>query len=190
MQANANLYVCRRCEPHKGIRDYNGLRTHLRAAHGIKQVFNSDLVLYEAFPGSRHLQPSLQAIGGEVDDVIQIRDEMLQTISRTITENVPFISVPTPIPVIDLGKIHRLLSELRNDVEQTIQTSIKRGVQESLAEIREYLQPLNKAPNDSVGDVARINDTDVLTKGQMKWLAMRMTQKYQTIDRTVAVMCP
>lgn len=170
MQAIANIYVCRRCEPPREIRDYNGLRTHLRAAHRIKQVLNSEIVLYEAFQGSRFTQPPFKKDGSEVDEVIQIRDEMLRTVQHTINESVSFISVPTPTTVIDFGQIHRSLSELRNDIEGTIQTTIQRVVQESLAEMRDYLHLLKKT-NDSVGVNVYVNDADVLTKGQTKPLA-------------------
>lgn len=52
------LFTCRRCYNLPGFRNYNGLRAHLRAMHGISQLSPEELSLYETYPGSRSVDHS------------------------------------------------------------------------------------------------------------------------------------
>lgn len=47
-------FICRRCTNLQTLVDYNDLRAHLRAAHGIRDLAPNDLNLYEIYPGSRY----------------------------------------------------------------------------------------------------------------------------------------
>lgn len=169
-QPNGNIYLCRRCEPPMEIRDYTNLRAHLRAVHRIKQVLNSDIALYEAFPGSRFLQPPFQGTensGSEVDEMILIRNEMVRVVSRTAAENTSAIQIPAPIVNIDIDEILRVLGGLKRDLERTIQISVQHSVKQNLTELSQRLKLSRMGNNDvSIDDLAKGSGTDAVKEGQ------------------------
>lgn len=53
-------FICRRCPVPQTLVDYNDLRAHLRAGHGIRELPPNDLNLYEIYPGSRYMLPQFR----------------------------------------------------------------------------------------------------------------------------------
>lgn len=167
-QANGNAFSCRRCHPALEIRDYNGLRAHLRAVHHVKQLLDSDVILYESFPGSRYTQPPIQANArpeGDVDEMIRFRDEMVGAVRRAVTENVSAIQVPVPLVNVELGEIHRTLGELRRDLGEMIQNAVKYSVQQTLVENSHRFKLLSTDPQD-ISAGAQDNGMEVIAADQ------------------------
>lgn len=53
-------FVCRLCTGLPRFRSYNALRTHLRVIHGHREFHNSQLAMFEIYPGSRYTLPEFQ----------------------------------------------------------------------------------------------------------------------------------
>lgn len=152
------------------IRDYTNLRAHLRAVHRIKQVLNSDIALYEAYPGSRFLQPPFQGNENsvpEVDEMILLRNEMVQVVARTVAENVSAIQIPAPIVNIDIDEILRTLGGLKRDLEKTIKDRVQHGVKQNLTEISQQLNLSGVGTNDAgIDGSTTASGTDAAKEGQ------------------------
>lgn len=124
-------YTCRRCTPEVRLRNYNALRTHLRADHRIPHLLNSDVSLYESFPGSHQQQLDQQAaavvaasaqqqqfalpsppIAGasNVDPAIPLRNEITRIIDAALGQH--FRGYQIPAPVADFTSINNAIGDL------------------------------------------------------------------------------
>lgn len=132
--------MCRRCDVAPRFTSYSLLRAHLRAQHRIVQLPNSEVGMYEAYPGSRFTQPPFNAgpSHGNVDQMIEIRDSMVRAVSESIAQG--FSSQPAPIISVNMGpvveRIVQMQTELVAAVSQNIETGVRNAIGDLAAQLR------------------------------------------------------
>lgn len=140
------IYVCRLCSPPMDQYSYGALRAHLRAVHRKNQLPNSELGLYESFPGSRYSQPPFAGtVAGaveydtNVDSMILLREDMVRTVAESIASNVQNIQVTAPSGNVNVGEILSAFHEMRESVIHTIGVNIKIGLKNAIKELSAQL---------------------------------------------------
>lgn len=140
------IYVCRRCRHQPQFVSYNLLRAHLRVTHRITELLNSDVSMYETYPGSRFSQPPFSndgAVGdpqpSNVDQLIQFRDEMVRAVSDSVARG--FQSMPAPIVQVDMGPVVKSILDLRTAMDRSIENGVRTALVDISAQLRSIPSP-------------------------------------------------
>lgn len=95
-------FICRRCAEPTYLVSYDDLRAHLRARHRVKDLLNSEISLYETYPGSRFLLPPPRPQNTAIARRQTMNQQRLPAPNRPVTHPIVQQSVPAPI-LPDIG---------------------------------------------------------------------------------------
>lgn len=156
--AERDLYLCRRCANAPTFSSYNNLRAHLRAMHRVTQLPNSDLALYETFPGSRHYGPPFNNVDGQdsgnVDQMIQLRDDITRSVVQAINNAQP----PAVHEMnVNFQPLLTAFQTMRDDVVR----GVKDGIKEAIATVMEQMKEsreLSRIEAEDTANTVQIDD--------------------------------
>lgn len=154
---SSDPFICRLCEHQPQMATYDLLRAHLRAVHRKKDLSNTDLALYEIFPGSRY---------------------MVDGVQRPPPPSRPNFGASSSFPCRSCGPDHPSEAPLinhhsfnMNDVEKLIESHVKNGLRASLRIVTDKLNTFEVKVADtiqsSISTMLQNSLTDFLTNREV-----------------------
>lgn len=154
---SAPIYTCRRCHPAVPLSTYNMLRAHLRAHHRIVELANSDVSLYETYPGSRFEQlPFSQQREnvGPVDQMIVLRNELIAAVNDAIASSLANIRPPL---VSNTGEMIAAINGLRAEQAKSV-AALTAGMDTIRTTLMDLVRVLEQQLTEPANTDAQIND--------------------------------
>lgn len=151
-------FVCRRCTSLPKFRTYNNLRIHLRTIHDTRPLPNSELWMFEVYPGSRYLLPEFQSNHsshrsneqGSHNEVMSVQNSQTQasasahstkvgSTTEEMIEKKVVAHFSCGLKALDRSMRDRH-NEMVTDMQQAIATGIENGMRNVLQQFFDQMQ--------------------------------------------------
>lgn len=176
-------FVCRRCTSLPEFSNYQNLRAHLRVIHGQRNLPNSDLCMYEKYPGSRYQFDEFRFPAQQTDNRINpfsnrqnVPSSQMQTDAGNVTANAGndrSNEPPTTDPLekkiythlsCGLSALNRVLVEQQEAMVKTIASSVEDGMRKAMSEFFNRIENASTSKRTSISFTENVSTKPVVEK--------------------------